>query len=560
MSPFQLSTEDKKGFGSYKRTQNMNSVTAETQTKDIVNKEKFNCQGISSNSVESENSFETRGDKKIKFRNVTNVLKQKCIFTAVLILIGLAQINFGQTIHQTQYKADQILRGGGRVNPSTLGMEFSTPLGGYPGRAGNDKQLTLNYSSKVWGTDLPDTWEYYPGEFLTDLRPIFGKQSVKGWTTPLDIPRIEIPGDDSYYHPHNGNEGQLWGGEQYVTPYKIKRIKVIMPNGSAHEMRQDDNLYSCTPGTFFDWTGTYLSVDGSRMRLDIGNSQTVLYFPDGGRIFFDSNYEASSFIDPSGNKMTYAPSTKQWTDTLGRVLTNPFPTTRGELGSFQPAEGTQVYQFPGFNGQNQQVEFVWAKLGTQHSSLAYTTSSGCLTTQKTIPSGATLLFSAGGNDSRACDATTTPLNPVVLTEVHLQNGSSYKFHYNLYGEIDKIEYPTGGYERFEYGQITALQPTRDPGYDLFNRGVKKRWVSSDGTTTTEVLWKYDVTRANQACRPIITLITRLKLPRRMTLAPNNICLPKILITTSPMRLAISRLDILTMKELIRQRVSYSEES
>jgi hypothetical protein len=116
---------------------------------------------------------------------------------------------------------------------------------------------------------------------------------------------------------------------------------------------------------------------------------------------------------------------------------------------------------------------------------------------KNLPTGATVLFSTPGSQSQACDPNTTPFDPIVLTEVRLQNGTAYKFHYNLYGEIDKIEYPTGAYEKFEYGQITPLQSANNPAYDQFNRGVKKRWLSSDGTTGTEILWRYDVTRVNQ---------------------------------------------------------------
>lgn len=428
----------------------------------------------------------------------TSDLNQKYIFIVVLMLIGLTQTNFGQPINQTQNKADQTLRSNARVNPSTLGMEFSLPLGGYVGRAGNDKPLTLEYSSKVWGSFTPDTWETQTGTPVTDLRPQFAKGSVRGWTTSLQAPRIEFP-DDRYGHPMGGSEGQLMVPDGSTTLYYIKRLNVFMPDGSAYEMRQDDNLYEWGQSTgTFDFYGTYLSVDGSQMRLDVNTSQSVLYFPDGGRMLFDSNGNASSYIDSNGNKTTYNSTPHQWTDTLGRVLTNPLPASQGEIGTFQPTEGTQNYQFPGYNGQNQQAEFIWAKLSTQHSSPAYMTSRFCLSFQdKNLPSGSTILFTVVGIPTNACDPFTTPFDPIILTEVRLQNGSAYKFHYNLFGEIDRIDYPTGGYERFEYGQIPPIQSAGDAGYDQFNRGVKKRWVSSDGTSGSEVLWQYDVTRVNQ---------------------------------------------------------------
>jgi len=103
----------------------------------------------------------------------------------LLMLIGSLQLALGQSIRQTENKADQTLRSNGRVNPSTLGMELSIPLGGYAGRAGSDKPLTLEYSSKVWGTWEPDVWETPLGTPVTDLAPKFSQGSVRGWTTSL---------------------------------------------------------------------------------------------------------------------------------------------------------------------------------------------------------------------------------------------------------------------------------------------------------------------------------------------------------------------------------------
>ncbi len=47
-------------------------------------------------------------------------------------------------------------------------------------------------------------------------------------------------------------------------------------------------------------------------------------------------------------------------------------------------------------------------------------------------------------------------NPVVLHSLTLPVGSRYTFKYNRYGEITKIIYPTGAYERFQYAQVPAL--------------------------------------------------------------------------------------------------------
>lgn len=58
----------------------------------------------------------------------------KKIIVAVLCIVGMAGVCFGQ---QDNNDADKTLRGSGRVNPSTLAMEFDLPLGNYPGRGIN---------------------------------------------------------------------------------------------------------------------------------------------------------------------------------------------------------------------------------------------------------------------------------------------------------------------------------------------------------------------------------------------------------------------------------------
>ena len=453
----------------------------------------------------------------------------------VLLLLcagGLTVVtSFAQSVNQTQNKADQVLKSDGRVNPSTLAMELSIPLGGFPGRAGNGKPVTLEYSSKVWDSDIPSNWSYsnLHNAIWTDLKPRFAKEGIAsvngvvtrvtdgshaGWTSSLGAPRIKYRWKDNYWNEPigetSGYEGRLWrepiplSGEQPPAIdsdviYYIKRLDVIMPDGSTVGFRQDDNIYvSGSTGTGygnFDWNGTYLSVDGSRLRLVIAGGQPTLYLPDGGRYIFGADDTATTYWDAHGNKTTYDLATRQWTDTLGRVLGDPLPVANNAPA---PTAGTKSYTLPGFDDQSQTVEFVWAKLDTQQTTLGYPSPRSCSgpNFSTSIPAGSTALFTDDpGMKIRAC-GTSTAFDPVVLTEIHLPNGAAYKFHYNIYGEMDRIEYPTGGYERFEYAAVTPLAATKEVPYDQFNRGVKYRWVSADGTAASEVLWQYTVEVVN----------------------------------------------------------------
>lgn len=55
-------------------------------------------------------------------------------------------------------------------------------------------------------------------------------------------------------------------------------------------------------------------------------------------------------------------------------------------------------------------------------------------------------------------------NPVVLTEINLPDGTSYKFTYNIYGEIEKVTHPKGGYERYVYNAVPSASDTSRPAH------------------------------------------------------------------------------------------------
>ncbi|MER3478827.1 MAG: hypothetical protein C4287_23165, partial [Leptolyngbya sp. ERB_1_2] len=82
-------------------------------------------------------------------------------------------------------------------------------------------------------------------------------------------------------------------------------------------------------------------------------------------------------------------------------------------------------------------------------------------------------------------------NPVVLTEIELPSGQSYKFSYDLYGRIEWITYPTGGRERFTYGVIptlSVLEPTDMSAQANF--GVVAREVFESTNDQAPYRWTY----------------------------------------------------------------------
>jgi RHS repeat-associated protein len=440
-----------------------------------------------------------------------------------LLVIGLFGSVFGQNLKNTETKADQSLKSNARVNPSTLAMELSIPIGGYSGRAGNGLPINFDYSSKVWEIKAFDgrSWNRPSGTVTTDTRPVFANRSAAGWTSGLGVPRIDYKSQEyeggrpditegRAHSPIEWSDGWNYSSEPFPL-YYVKRLSVITADGSSHEFRIDDsiNQNGTAPGsiTGIEQTGVYLSVDGSKMRLECSSTSTTLFMPDGSRYLFPTsgiNYygsEANTFIDRNGNKMLFDTTTRRWTDNLGRLIDNPM-FTNWNTEQYQPV-GDKVTTLPSLNGGTTNVTLSWRYLkdpnggesGLLNTSqaLAYKSTAGCFGNQQPALSAPNLFLNTSVT-TRLCgggyEADTPRFNPVVLTKITLANGQSYQFKYNIYGEIEKIFYPTGAYERFQYQANPSIQSNNDGVYDQANRGVSNRWVSAKGDGTDEMHYSY----------------------------------------------------------------------
>ncbi len=348
-----------------------------------------------------------------------------------------------QATRDSDHKSDRNLRSSARVNPATLAMEFSLPLGGYVGRAGHSMPVSFEYSSKLWTMRQTDfRGRFLAGEgtqarpfeytYITSLTPLYAERSMAGWTSSLMpisiIPEVEsytwdgvIAGGSPQRFAESSSHGSCivledyWeyddpacpfgkhivirfcSGEEQLTgtvttitchggpepnptppgpgpepgpnpefpfpvpDYRVKRLRVQMPNGSTQEFRKDDNVYDCNLVPCTADEGTYLSIDGSALRLLVGTEanstgMATLFLPDGGRYIFSTVPDGSDqqFTDKNGNIATFDFDTRTWTDTMGRTLTDPLP-----YQLLQQNYGVNAFSLPGLG--NQTVDF--AKVG-----------------------------------------------------------------------------------------------------------------------------------------------------------------------------------------------------
>ncbi|MDQ3253940.1 MAG: hypothetical protein M3R15_08555, partial [Acidobacteriota bacterium] len=402
----------------------------------------------------------------------------------------------------TSSRADQSLRSAARVNPSTLAMELSIPLSGYPGRGGVSLPVSINYSSKVWRIDYRESFCINaPRPFVTENEAVYAERSAAGWTSSLGVPRIEYPVDsENQVYDYEGKPTSKEfpaGCDSPSNPavYYIKRILVHMPDGSSHELRKDDSPYffdTQLPNPNYDKTGIFYAVDGSHLRFDFDSG--TLYLPDGSRYIFplqpNGELSATQYLDRNGNTLSYNAAARQWTDTLGRVITVPLPINVPHQGPGQTV-GDQPYAVTGVGGAPQTYILSWRRLQDVlriPEPLKYDGAQQCngQIVSWLIPS---LFTTPDSATKRVCDYDLSLFNPIVLAGVGLPNGTSYSFKFNIYGEIEQIDYPTGGYERFSYSDVESLSYTPAP-YKQANRGVVSRWVSTGGAGASESQWLY----------------------------------------------------------------------
>lgn len=454
------------------------------------------------------------------------------IAISTLIILGAFGCVFGQkSTQQTENKADQVLRSNGRVNPSTLGMEMDIPLGGYPGR-GISLPVSLNYSSKLWRLQ-----QFKKRGLGGDLAcnaytfPVYAESSAAGWTTSVARPQIEYTGQDgkldSFGNPLPRNVICGASGTTNINGSYIRRLQIQLPSGGSHELRAEDAPHTwdrssfCGPGqTFCDpndpsiesnWYGTYYAVDGSGYKyVETATSarlwlQDGSYYDFGGREGRSSFYldtlqvrKATTYADRNGNVISYrsdnatAYPNGYWRDTIGRDI--PVPLALG----VPSGETIQNYSLPGLNGNllyrlnwkllqnaltdpSQPLRYAGDKMDTGNGLAAISPS---LFQSGNESGGAVYILSSVGG--------AVLFNPVVLREIELPNGQKYKFTYNVYGEIDGIQYPAGGKEAFTYNQVEPLGDTEGT-YKQTNRGVTNRRVYGETLDTVPLsTWIYGV--------------------------------------------------------------------
>ena len=465
----------------------------------------------------------------------------KLVIAGLLCLLVLAAGNlFGQVIDHTDNNADQTLRSSGRVNPSTLGLEMSIPLGAYPGR-GINVPASINYSSKVWRQDFDhsEPKQNNVNNCNSINRAKYSENAASGWTSSLGVAYIEYTGRDNRFDqrgfpitdglcPANAPPNNSYGW--------IKRIQIHLPSGESHELRMNDTkvLYPVTGGSSHpdspfvqsNWYGTFYAIDGSNVKYVESASSRKLYLPDGS--FYDFGAittldnktirKATTYKDINGNQLTFfAPNgtypNGYWKDTLNRNIPVPMPLE-------SPTSPSIVnYNMPSFAGGTMIYKFHWKKLkdtsAAQSGLTDFNLALRHLGDRRGVglpsrPVEEALFHSDSSNWITSFDFEPV-FNPIVLTAVELPDGRKYEFSYNVYGEIEHITYPTGGEEEFIFDKVESVSDfgTANRPSDEANRGVVQRDVR-ESSSATPYTWTYSNVQENNG--GVLVLKTTINAP------------------------------------------------
>jgi RHS repeat-associated protein len=405
----------------------------------------------------------------------------------VLIASFLVVEANSQNIQDTAGNTNSATSIDSEVDPSSLGLNLRLTLTNNPGRKGIDLPAILQYSSKVWHLQYVGAYDRFP-EMPGVESTITEAQFTHGWTTNLDPPTLIDVGATYDHVGRSFDIGWLMKDEQPPDSWFIvPRLSVKMPDGSTHELRKGDWMYERWhngPVPPWVYNGVYYALDSSRIRYD--TASRTLHLPDGSRYIHEINQNAfTQFIDRNGNKVSlgYANNRWMWTDTVGRSVNLP------QFGVLTPQDTT--YSVTGINNTAINYVMKWRNLSDVRTDplepLRYV--GDCAYASQTAASFSPSLFNSSMVSDYVRNWNEVPYDPVVLNEISFPNGTSYKFTYNVWGEIDKIVYPSGGYERFRYDSVQGTSWAGSP-YNEANRGVVERWISADGTSASEERWRY----------------------------------------------------------------------
>jgi len=272
--------------------------------------------------------------------------------------------------------------------------------------------------------------------------------------------------------------------------YTLTRLTFVSPDGSEYELRDQQTQgkptdYSSTACgasiPTFDRGRVFYSADGTSMTFvsdtDISDvpaaaSSSQFYFPYGylylrdGTRFRIQGGLVQWLSDRNGNQLTFA------YDSLKRVTSITDPLNRVVTVTYGDPINGPLYDEIDWKGCRGTPRSIRVLLGYLHNALRGGAAQG---------SSAYSLQTVA-----ACfpyvSSDTTLNDTFVTTGVQLPDGRQYRFFYNNYAELARVELPTGGAYEYDHSPLgVGGVGTQNNGFQVYRRTTERR-VYADGVT------------------------------------------------------------------------------
>lgn len=373
-------------------------------------------------------------------------------------------------------------------------LNYVMPLHTVGGRGGADYTITVDMN-RLWQFDY-HYGVYYPR--WPDPSPVYTRStsptSTPWWGTSLKymagrlVDRIKYGPQPVCSNPQTAYafEGSLTFVSQDGS--EITLFPETLPQG----MNIQCTSYSGNP----DSPGTHAPVslgnvfktyDGSAIKFVSDQMAWVsgaypnsglLYFPNGKRYRIDDSF-VSWIEDRNGNRTTFDYSINPYTNRRENLIqivdANGRPTTIS-YGLYDAEIGTHdKITFPGFDGQTQSVLIASSLL------------------ESALRTGETLKNQTQLFGELECQSGTTNcppsdlINPVVISTIVLPGNKIFRYKYNSYAELARVETPNGVAFEYDWGaSLDGGSPngridTLSPFPDLFRQVREKRVYENGGT-------------------------------------------------------------------------------
>jgi len=416
------------------------------------------------------------------------------LFGIPLLLMLLANITNAQTTNPNDGSTPPGLAPGApagsyplsgfdNVNPFSGALNFRLPLYTVGGRGDVSHTILLALDFSHWtvthqtqvsgcspaGCNYSHT--YYPGGGWGTLRPGYGPGVLQGRRASDTQCNPGTPNPTGYYE-------------------KLTRLTFTTSDGTEYEMRDvltggaviNNSQYTCYNSTQTPSRGTiFVTADGTAATFisdapiyDISGHHDVIY-PSGtltlrnGTRYRIVNGLVEWMSDRNGNKLTFTNDTayKLMTaikDSLNREVTIAY----ANLGNPQVTDDFDEISFKGFGGTPRTIR-IW-----------YSHHSDVLRTGYSLQSPFQLF------DQMLNGASTTVYNYYRVSSVELANGLQYYFKYNSYGELARVDLPTGGAYEYDFAAgvndpIPSGVVERQLEKAIYRRLVERRVYPNGGT-------------------------------------------------------------------------------